>query len=195
MKQTINKSPKKLLLSIVVGLLGLAFVSNWVYAASQSSREYHLKAAFLRYVAKFVEWPDDAIPEAKINICILGQVPSFKGLRSINGKVVNDREIIVTKIGEFQEAEGNCQILFIAKTEEEDRDNIIKTLDKKPILTFGDMDNFAKAGGDMNFYIVNNRLAIMINPPAMDDAGLKISPRMLRLVTVVPPINQGGVYN
>jgi hypothetical protein len=173
----------------------IMLASQLVYAGKQESREYHLKAAFLRYVAKFVEWPEGAIPESEVNICILGQIPSFKGLRSINGKVVNDREIKVSKISNYKDAEGQCQLMFVAKTEIEDSQEIIDFYRNKPILTFGDIDDFARKGGGMNFYIMNNRLAIMINPPSMDDAGLKISPRMLRLVTVVPPIDQSGIMD
>lgn len=178
-------------LVLIATFLIIMLVSQLVHAGKQESREYHLKAAFLRYVAKFVEWPENAIPEKEVNLCILGQIPSFDGFRSINGKIVNDREIKVSKINDFKSADGKCQLLFISKTEEEKVKNIIEYYNKKPVLTFGDMPDFAKLGGGMNFYIMNNRLAIMINPPSMDDSQLKISPRMLRLVTVVPPIDQG----
>lgn len=161
----------------------------------KAAREYHLKAAFLRYVAKFVEWPDEFIPEGKINICVLGQVPYYKGIDSINGKVVDEREIIVSKIASLEEAEKNnsCQILFIAKTEADKMDGIISSIQDKPILGFGDMEKYAESGGDMNFYIMNNRLAIMINPPAVERSQLRINPRMLKLVTVVPPIDQNMI--
>lgn len=159
---------------------------------SPESREYHLKAAFLRYVAKFVEWPESSLSESAINICVLGQVPSFQGLNSINGKIVNDRTLTVQKITKVEEAYNHCQILFITKTEQDNMKAILTAIQNKPILGFGDMDGFAEAGGAMNFYIVNNRLAIMTNLPAVEKAGLKINPRMLRLVTIVPPIDQSS---
>lgn len=159
---------------------------------SIESREYHLKAAFLRYVAKFVEWPSEAIPVDKINICILGQVPNFRAINSINGKVVNDRAINITKVLEVNDAKGACQILFVTKTEEENVPNIVNTLTGLPVLSFGDMENFAAKGGNMNFYIANNRLAIMINPPSVDKARLKINPRMLKVVTVVPNVDNAA---
>lgn len=157
---------------------------------SPESREYHLKAAFLRYVAKFVEWPANAISAGTINICILGLIPSFEAINSINGKVVNDHTIAITKISEVKEAPGHCQILFVTKTEQDNVKKIISAVQNLPILAFGDMEHFAEQGGDMNFYIVNNRLAIMINPPAVNKSNLKISERMLKVVTVVPPIDQ-----
>ncbi len=157
---------------------------------SPISREYHLKAAFLRYVAKFVEWPPESMTAGTINLCVLGLVPSFEALNSINGKVVNDKTIAISKISEVNEAKGKCQILFITKTEEEKVKTIVNALESLPILLFGDMEHFAEQGGDMNFYILNNRLAIMINPPSVEKAHLKISDRMLKVVTVIPPVDQ-----
>lgn len=159
---------------------------------SPESREFHLKAAFLRYVAKFVEWPESSLPESTINICVLGQVTSFQGLNSINNKTVGDRILSVSKITKVEEAFDHCQILFVAKTEQDKVPSIIDAIRNKPILGFGDMDGFAEAGGAMNFYIVNNRLAIMTNLPAVQKAGLKVNPRMLRLVTIIPAIDQGA---
>ena len=156
------------------------------------SREFYLKAAFLRYVAKFVEWPESSLTESSINICVLGQVTSFEGLNSINNKTVGDRILNVSKITKVEDAYNHCQILFITKTEQDNMKAIIAAIQNKPILGFGDMDGFAEAGGGMNFYIVNNRLAIMTNLPAVEKAGLKINPRMLRLVTIIPPIDQTG---
>lgn len=153
--------------------------------ANPSSREYHLKAAFLRYVAKYIEWPKEDIKDGTINICILGQVPAFEGLNSINGKIVNDLTLVIRKILTADD-NANCQIIFVTKTEDDDVPNIVKTLAKKPILTFGDMPGFAEKGGAMNFYIANNRLAIMVNLPPIGEANLKVNPQMLRLVTIVP---------
>lgn len=202
----VSKQMGKINRCLIGILLSAALLSSSVKAtetqdtvsigAPQEAREYHLKAAFLRYVAKFVEWPPESMPEGNINICVIGQVPYYKGLDSITGKDANDRIIQVMKIGAIEDAEKQkCQILFVAKTESDKVDNILKVIQDKPILGFGDMDDFAEKGGDMNFYMMNKRLAIMINPPAVERSNLKISSRMLRLVTVVPPIEQEGVYN
>lgn len=152
------------------------------------SREYHLKAAFLRYVAKFVEWPSTAQVSGTINICVLGLLPSFDAINSINGKVVNDRTLNVNRISNVSEAAGKCHLVFITKTQENNIKEIISSIKTQPILDFGDMEHFAEKGGDMNFYILNNRLAIMINPPAVEKSNLKINDRMMKVVTVVPPI-------
>jgi hypothetical protein len=152
------------------------------------SREYHLKAAFLRYVAQFIEWPTTAQSTGTINICVLGLLPSYEAINSINGKVVNDRTLNVNRISKVSDAPGKCHLVFVTKTQENNIKEIINSFNTQPILDFGDMEHFAERGGDMNFYILNNRLAIMINPPAVERSNLKINERMMKVVTVVPPI-------
>lgn len=155
--------------------------------ASQASREYHLKGAFLRYVAKYVGWPSNAIQGNTINLCVLGQVPVFEGINSINGKIVNDRPIQVTKVLSVEDAKSShCQIVFVARTESDNISAIIDAFKDTPILGFGDMETYAQTGGAMNFYIANNHLAIMTNMPAVEKAKLTIDPQMLKLVTFVP---------
>jgi len=170
---------------VVLSSISYTFTS---YANINDAREYHLKAAFLRYVAKFVTWPENAIPETAINICVLGEIPAFSGLNSINGKLVNDRSIVIRTIPRLDVAKGNCQILYLAKDQYPNTKAVLDYTDKLPILTFGDDEGFAIEGGGMNFYVVNNRMAIMINQETVANSNLKIHPRMLRLVTITPDI-------
>tara|TARA_R110002110_G_scaffold195770_1_gene405409 strand:+ start:6656 stop:7231 length:576 start_codon:yes stop_codon:yes gene_type:complete len=186
------KSKYRLTAILTLSILGLILCSAIASGSSKrEAREYHLKAAFLRYVAKFVEWPESVLVDRKLNVCVLGNIPYYKAIDSIHGKVVNGLELTVFKVSDAATSiDKNCQILFVAKTEEDNTTTIIDAIKNKPILSFGDMDNFAEQGGDMNFYIMNNRLAIMINPPAIEQASLTISPRMMRLVTVLPSMQQ-----
>lgn len=186
------KCKYRIIIIFTLSILSLILCSSIASGSNKrEAREYQLKAAFLRYVAKFVEWPDDVFVNKKLNICVLGNIPYFKAIDSINGKLVKELELTVLKVPDIATTiEKNCQILFVAKTEEKNTTTILDAIQNKPILSFGDMDTFAEHGGDMNFYILNNRLAIMINPPAIEKANLTISPRMMRLVTVLPPIVQ-----
>jgi len=57
------------------------------------------------------------------------------------------------------------------------------------------MEGFAELGGSMNFYVVNNRMAMMINQETVKESKLSIHPRMLRLVTVVPDVDETTAIN
>ena len=189
LRQFFNK--KILILLTLTSLIGGFFATNLFAAPEdpQVAREYYLKAAFLRYVVKYVDWPESTLPDLSYNLCVLGDVPSFKGINSINGKQVKDRTIIVQPINTAEQAKQNCQVLLVAPDKAKEMAPIIQDLKDSKVLTFGDFDNFAKNGGDMNFFIMNNRMAIMINPPAVYEKGLKISDKMLRLVSIVPQLD------
>jgi hypothetical protein len=77
-------------------------------------------------------------------------------------------------------------MLFVSKEKQKEIPQILNAVKGKSILTFGDIP-IAELGGGMNFYIVNNNLAIMINTEVVQQAKLTIDPKMLRLVTIVPP--------
>lgn len=156
-------------------------------------RESYLKGAFLRYAARLVQWPKEAIPGNEFTICVLGQVDYYKGLESIDNKSAEDYILKLKKIQSLSEANQNCQILYVTNTEKDNQDKIIKALRKKPILGFSDIEDFAKHGGAMNFYEVNNRLAIQVNTIALNESNLKINPRMLKLVTIVPDLHEKTV--
>lgn len=177
-------------ISITLIVSTLAAFAFTVYAKTDAdtSREYHLKAAFLRYVAKFVTWPENFEPEDSINICTYGEVPSLKGINSINGRIVKEKPLIVRPVVKLNQSK-NCQVLFITKDKEGETKSIITTLKGSPVLGFGDMEGFAEDGGAMNFYIVNNRMAIMINKATLEESKLEVAPRMLKLVTVVPNVD------
>lgn len=160
---------------------------------SDIKREYYLKAAFLRYVVEFVQWPKNAIPETAVNICVYGDIPSLEGLNSINGKVVNNRSIVIRTIPTLAVAKAGkqeCQMLYIGKTANNKLNSIIQEMKDLPILTFGDQAGLAEKGGTMNFYIANNRMGIMINQETVLQNKLEINPRMLKLVTVFPDAKQ-----
>lgn len=172
-------------------ILSLGLLVTWATFAETraDSREYHLKAAFLRYVVKYVNWPTEVASKSPSStICIYGDVPSLEGLQSITGKVVNDKSINVRTIANIQEGiSAQCNLVFVSKQKQLEQDQLIKAYKGLPILTFGDMASFAEAGGAMNFYVVNNNLAIMINSETVQQSKLTIDPKMLKLVTIVPP--------
>ena len=151
-------------------------------------REYYLKGAFLRYVSRMVTWPKTNDLEFDINVCVLGEVGSKKGMNSLNGRVAEGKILNVRYIRDHKVAlePKACQILLVAKSEKKNYATIIEDMKNQPVLSFGDGNGFAELGGNMNFYIMNNRLAIMINMEAMSDAGFLLSPRMLKIVTIIP---------
>ena len=154
--------------------------------AAKINREYLIKAAILFNFAKFASWPDTAFsyPGAPLRICVLGDDPFGAALESLQGKQVRNRALTTTRIHEVEEAP-QCHILFVSGSEEAKLTSILDFVGKLPILTVADIGRFANTGGIIALKEVDNRSRIEINLGAAEQAGLKLSSKLLRLADTV----------
>jgi hypothetical protein len=154
---------------------------------SGTASEYQVKAAFLYNFAKFVEWPPSSFPDAStpLRICVYGQDPFGQELRDItNGKTVNGRRLEVSNVTDLQQSRA-CHILFIAASEKGQMKHLLEGLRGTDVLTVGDTKGFAAQGGMINFVLENNRVQFEVSRKAAEQAGLKISSRLLSVAKVV----------
>ena len=156
-------------------------------ASGQTGREYDLKAAFLFNLAQFVEWPPSAMPPADgpFVIGVLGEDPFGAILDEIvRNETVQGRPIVVQRFRTV-DAVGRCQILFISASEDARAREILSALAGRGLLTVGESEPVAAAGGVIRFLVVNNKLRLRINADAASREQLKISSKLLRLAEVV----------
>jgi hypothetical protein len=154
---------------------------------AQAATEYQVKAAFLYNFAKFVEWPPSSFsdPSAPLRICVLGQDPFGQELRNItNERTVNGRKLQVDELVDAHLARP-CHILFIAASEKAQLKQIFESLRGIDALTVGDTKGFAELGVIINFVLENNRVQFEVNHKAAEQAGLKISSKLLNVAKVV----------
>lgn len=172
------------LLSVLPGFSG-GLAPQVVAASAIEAQEYSVKAAFLFNFARFVEWPEESFSAARhFLLCILGRDPFGSALSSIDGKTVEDRQLVVKHI-DSHEAAAACHILFISTSEEARVPYILRDLQGYHILTISEFAQFAQRGGIINFIIVDNKIRFEINPGAARDAGLKISSKLLKLADII----------
>jgi hypothetical protein len=144
--------------------------------------EYQVKAAFLYYFVKFVEWPAD-LPDP-ITICVLGEDPFGPVLeRTIKGKQVGGKHLSIKRSRDLANL-NSCQILFVSSSEKDRFPEIFDTLGNAAILTVGDTDDFSQLGGIINFFIEENKVHFEINLNAASGARLKISSKLLNVARV-----------
>jgi len=175
---------------LLLAILSFAAL-GWGHAQAQS-REYQLKAAFLFNFAEFVQWPAGSFPNADAPFCIgiLGDDPFGAALEAtIQGETVNHHKLIIRR-GQRLEDLGDCQLIFICKSEEGQMDQILSETDSKPVLTVSEIDRFAEDGGTINFYLQGDKVRFEINPNSARRRGLKISSQLLSLGKIVQP--EGG---
>jgi hypothetical protein len=175
--------------AVLVAALMLTVLLNVPLARGQSSTagEYQVKAAFLYNFAKFVDWPPSSFPNAStpLRICVLGQDPFGQELRDIaHGKTVNGRRLEVSNVTDLQQAR-SCHILFIASSEKRQIKRLLESLRGADVLTVGDTKGFAEQGGMINFVVEDNRVQFEVSRKAAEQAGLKISSKLLSVAKLV----------
>jgi hypothetical protein len=164
------------------------------FAQATAPNEYQVKAAFLYNFPKFIDWPSGAFPDSSspFTICLLGHDPFGRSLEDLFlNKTINGRR---TAIARAQRVEGCpvCQIIFVSSQESPHLTEIAAALRGRNVLLVGESEEFAGAGGTIQFFIQDNRVRFVINTDAADRAGLKISSKLLALASIVHETRAGG---
>ncbi len=151
------------------------------------SREYQVKAVFLFNFAQFVEWPATAFsgPDAPLSLCVLGDDPFGTALQeAVHGETIANRRLEARHSRRVEDLV-NCQMLFISKSEEQHIGEILAELDVMAILTVSEVEGFARRGGNINFYLEENKVRFEINPDAAQSRGIKMNAQLLSLGKIV----------
>ncbi len=169
-----------------IRFLTLLLVASSGDAQTKTVDEYRVKAAFLFNFAKFVEWPTGTFkgPADPITICALGN--PFDGLleQTVSGKQIDQRHLIVRQISDPADVSVGCTILFVSADKKRQAD-LLGRLKGSPVLTVGEAENFAPAGGVIGFKLEGEKVRLQINICAADRARLHISSKLLSLAEIV----------
>jgi hypothetical protein len=88
------------------------------------------------------------------------------------------------RILKVQDAPG-CRILYISSSEDGQLEIILAALDTESVLTVGDMPEFTRRGGMVQFLLEGNRVRFELNLSAARRANLNLSVQLLKLATAV----------
>jgi uncharacterized protein DUF4154 len=171
------------LLAVVILLLANG-VSN---AQSLRGNEDEIKTAFLINFVKLVEWPATAFSAENepLRVCVVGNEAIAARLQqALNGTVVAGRPVTVTRIRHADDTR-HCRMLFVGAHEGKNLGTILQPLANVPVLTVGETNGFAQAGGIINFFLQSDGVRFEINLDAAERAGLKINSRVLGLARII----------
>jgi len=184
--------------AMLLGLVGTLIAAGGRTVGAEVSSggpsEYQVKAAYLYYLATFVDWPPEALPldSDSLIIGVLGDDPFGDILEAtVRGKIVNNRSLIVSRIRNVKNAR-QCNILFISSSEQGDLPTILKFLDGAAILTVGEFGEFAARGGQIGFRTEDRKVRFDINIAAVERSGLKISAQLMKLGRIVKESERPG---
>jgi hypothetical protein len=141
--------------------------------------EYTVKTGYLYNFAMLTEWPSDTT-STNLELCLIGNDDFGIALATLQGKVVNSRQINVRNLAHPGDVKG-CHVLFIAEVDNSEFAQLKREIAGKPVLTVTDNGNFAKSGIAIYLKPEQQRLAFEINTNAAKSANLNISARLLRL--------------
>jgi hypothetical protein len=165
-------------------LSGLLGIDSFVHA--QVVEENQVKAAYLYNFAKFVEWPPAAFPnpDDPVQICAIGDDAAIDVLQAaVSGKKANGRRVLSRRLSSIADL-GICHILFVGFR---DKNNIAAILRRTEanVLTVGQSDRFIPLGGMINLADKDGAIELEVAPAVAENAGLKISSRLLVVARVV----------
>jgi hypothetical protein len=163
----------------------------WFSGIAQSAEslvveEYQLKSVFLFNFAKFVKWPSTIFQDSRtpFYICIIGEDPFKQVLDiAIENESIENHPVLIERLDNIKNAE-SCQIVFIAESEKENLSNIILHLENYPVLTVSDIEFFMEKGGMIQFFKLDKKVRLLINPDKTKAVGLQISANLLRIAKI-----------
>lgn len=148
--------------------------------------EYTLKAAFLYNFTLFVEWPsrEAYVSGHPFKLCVLGRDPFGSLLDVLERERVKGKPVRITRVTKVEDAM-SCHVVFVSTSESSRLVSILQALREHGILTVGEMDGFAKAGGMIQFISEGKNIKFAINTNAVERDRLTISSKLLNLATIV----------
>jgi hypothetical protein len=150
---------------------------------AEEANEYVVKAAFIYNFAKFTTWPAESFsdPAAPIDLCVIGKHEFGTAFDSVQGKSVGGRTVNVKYLNTLK-AQDKCHVVFIARSEQSRVPRIVKANQTIQALTVSDVDGFVEEGGMIRLVREpDDRISFEINPKTAEEAGLKLSSRLLNL--------------
>lgn len=162
-----------------------ALALAWPCAALAQQRvasEVELKAAFVYRVALFVEWPADSLPAGTpLRICLLGADPAWSAaFATIEGKLVQGHPVAAPRpLSRGEEPQG-CHVLFVPE-----REGVRPPPAQAGLLTVGEAEGFAQAGGVVGFVRDGARLRFDLNRDAATRQQLRLPAELLKIARQV----------
>jgi hypothetical protein len=184
-------------------------VAAWLFlwAAAQparaddiTSREYHVKAAFVYNFLKFVDWPKAKMGDSNepIVISIIGDDVFQDAFDVLEQKTVDGREVTVKHFKGLERLEKAGQkdpsglhpeivairkshLLFVCPSEKQRKAEILKSVEGHNILTVADTEGFLEAGGIINLLMEDEKVRFEVNLTTAKQADLQIRSKLLRL--------------
>jgi hypothetical protein len=117
-------------------------------------------------------------------LCTLGRDPFGSALDEFAGNSANGRLVAVRRLQREEDARG-CHLVYISPSERKLLAQELKNLQGAPVLTVGDMDQFAARGGMIQLTVEDKQVHFTINLGVATRVQLRIRSGLLALSRIV----------
>jgi hypothetical protein len=123
-------------------------------------------------------------------IAVFGNEDLKESFQTIDGKISAGRVISIRypdpKGNDYKKMLADSQVVFISRhTRLEQALQILNSIGDRPVLTIGEVKNFSRAGGIIQFFTRDDYLHFEINIKNAEAHQLKFSSRLLKLAVIV----------
>ncbi len=172
---------------LLPGVLLAALLWAPATRAEEAVTEQDLKAVLYYKLPVFVyRAPSDK--ESRVDICVLGNTPLDSAIEKLPATLIDGRRADFHML-QSQADTGECDFLFIGRSEGSRLDGLLRRLSGRRLVTVSDIDGFARAGGMVEFALRpgGSGIQILINRKAARTQGIEFNAQLLRLAKIVEP--------
>jgi hypothetical protein len=160
-----------------------------------------LKAAYLRTLSRYVEWPGTTFADEKaaLVICVVGTDPFGAILdQSVRDATARGRPFEIRRLRKLPQESAppaahdaatadlrRCHVLFLCESERTEIVRIRTMLLGAHVLTVSDIPEFARDGGVIELVLDEGKVRFHINRRAAERAGLRIDAKFMSLARKV----------
>ncbi len=181
--RTANSALGALLITAFLLLIPADLWAGNASADDPTVTEYEVKAAYIYYFAKFIEWSPEAFvsKSTPLTIGIIGDDEFGRLLGNIvKNKTIQDRPIAVRPVktpADFR----TCHMVFVSSSEQKRFRQIADSLQGTAILTITEAEEGSSVRGIMNLFVEGGKVQFEVDMSAAEKANLRISSKLLRL--------------
>jgi len=168
----------------VRGLLHAVLLLGGLAAGAQTlpPGEHEVKTGFIYNFIKFTQWPASAeAARAPLRLCSTGARPLQGQLALLQDQATSAGRVIEIVPKMLAANARQCDVLFLTAGDEVGLDALLRSLERAPVLTVGDLPGFVHSGGMIGLRIEANRVRFDVNLAAAQRNGLLLNSQMLRL--------------
>ncbi|OQX39536.1 MAG: hypothetical protein B0D91_01400 [Oceanospirillales bacterium LUC14_002_19_P2] len=137
-----------------------------------------------RQPLKYVQWPAQTLTNNTLRVCMVGKGPINRKLKALSGKKLSGKQVHVIYYEALKKTD-LCHLAFINNSAAHQFHELIRLLNKQPVLTVSDIPAFASNGGMFELNESKDRIRLVVNLKAIRASGFLIGSQLLRMSRVI----------